>query len=487
MTIMPQWLTKRAMMTPDREAVVLSDDTRYTFKELDQHAGQYAYQLKQQGIKQDDHVAVLSKNSYEMFVMIHALQKIGAVMFLLNTRLSVNEFLFQLKDGEVTHLLFQEGFRSVVDELTVEVDLHSVSFEQFSFEGKVDEGIAEFDLDHVTTVLYTSGTTGLPKGVQLTYGNHWWNANGSVLNLGLNADDRWLLCVPLFHVSGLSILFRSVIYGIPAHLHERFDVENVHEDIMNRGVTTMSAVSVMLEELVERLGNESYPETFRCMLLGGGPASKSLLESSKEKSIPVFQTYGMTETASQFCTLDEENALRKLGSAGKPLFPGQLKIMNDAEECRIGEVGEILMKGPSVTKGYWNRPDANKETIHDCWLKTGDLGYLDEEGFLYVVDRRKDLIISGGENVYPAEIESVLKSHPSVKDAGVVGKKHERWGQVPVAFVVIREEETFSSEALKDHCEKNLAKYKVPKEFHEIDELPRNASRKLMRNRLSEK
>ena len=329
MTIMPQWLTKRAAMTPEREAVVLSDNTRYTFKELHEHAGQYAFQLKQQGIQAGDHVAVLSKNSYEMFVMIHALQQVGAVLFLLNVRLTENELIFQVKDGQVKHLIHQDSFQEVAENIQQEIDLQITSLEQFSFNGEIEAGLSEVNLDDTVTVLYTSGTTGLPKGVQLTYGNHWWNASGSVLNLGLNANDRWLLCVPLFHVSGLSILFRSVIYGIPVHLHERFDVEQVHQDIMTRDVTTMSAVSVMLEELVERLGDESYPETFRCMLLGGGPASKSLLETSKAKGIPVFQTYGMTETASQFCTLDEENALKKLGSAGKPLFPGQLKIVQD--------------------------------------------------------------------------------------------------------------------------------------------------------------
>ncbi len=479
----PNWLDKRAYLTPNKEAIVLNQNESYTFYELQQHAKSFATFLKHQGVKQGDHIGLLSTNCYEMVVTIHALHYIGAVTFLLNVRLKEDELLFQLKDGNIQTVIHHPNLTEKVNGLKKQHELKAIHFNELPRKGIKDvELIDEMNLDDVSHIIYTSGTTGNPKGVQLTYGNHWWSATASALNLGLHETDRWLLSLPLFHVGGLSILYRSVIYGMPIHLHEQYDLEAVYTDIMKNGVTIVSVVTVMLEELVNRLQDDHFPDTLRCMLLGGGPASKSLLEKCRDKRIPVYQSYGMTETASQFCTLDGDNMLTKIGSAGKPLFPGQLKIVKNDRECSIREVGEIVVKGPSVTKGYWNRKDANESSFIEEWFKTGDLGYFDEDGYLYVVDRRKDLIISGGENVYPAEIESVLKGIVGIKDAGVVGVDDDKWGQVPVAFIV--PSEPLEKETIIEECQKALANYKVPKQIMFVDELPRNASKKLMRHKL---
>ncbi|TFB13792.1 o-succinylbenzoate--CoA ligase [Filobacillus milosensis] len=484
MTITPNWLDQRAFLTPDKEAIVLADGQSYTFKELQHDAKLYATHLKNQGFKQGDHIALLSSNCYEFAVVIHALHYIGAVAFLLNTRLTVNELAFQIEDGEVTGLIHHENYKEVADKLEQNQHIQLVSMNQTSSEVSYDLN-QEFDLDQTSHILYTSGTTGNPKGVQLTYGNHYWSATASALNLGLHKDDRWLLNLPMFHVGGLSILYRSVIYGMPVHLHEKFHVEAVHRDIMERSVTIVSVVTVMLEQLMERLGKQQYPDTFRCMLLGGGPAPQTLVKKCQTKHVPVYQSYGMTETASQFSTLDKESMMSKIGSSGKVLFPGQLKIVENGKECGPNDVGEIIVTGPSVTKGYWKRPEANKEKFQNAWLKTGDMGYLDQDGFLYVVDRRKDLIISGGENIYPAEIESILSGLDGIKEVGVVGKEDVKWGQVPVAFIV-RKNTTLSKEEISDYAEANLAKYKVPKDIYFIEQLPRNASKKLQRHKLLE-
>ena len=235
--------------------------------------------------------------------------------------------------------------------------------------------------------------------------------------------------------------------------------------------------------MIEELKEEKLPDYFRCMLLGGGPASLSLLEECVAKNIPVYQTYGMTETSSQIVTLSPEDSIRKLGSAGKSLFPSQLKIMTeDKREAVACEAGEIMVKGPNVTSGYLNREEASRKDIQDGWLHTGDIGYLDEEGFLFVLDRRSDLIISGGENIYPAEIEGVLTSHPAVMDAGVIGREDDKWGEVPAAFIVQRASVT--SDDLLQFCKEKLAKYKIPKYFYFIDEIPRNASKKILRREL---
>src|SRR5690606_250483 len=214
-----------------------------------------------------------------------------------------------------------------------------------------------------------------------------------------------------------STSIKSLIYGMPIYLLEKFDVKKVHAALMNKEITIISVVTIMVQQLLTELGENRYPETLRCMLLGGGPAPKPMLEMAKEKGIPVYQSYGMTETASQIVTLSPQHALDKIGSAGKPLFPAQLKIENPDDES----VGEIVVKGPMVTHGYYENEKANQLAFHNGWLKTGDMGYVDEDGFLYVVDRRKDLIISGGENIYPSEIESVLTGMKEIKEVGVTG------------------------------------------------------------------
>jgi O-succinylbenzoic acid--CoA ligase len=275
---------------------------------------------------------------------------------------------------------------------------------------------------------------------------------------------------------------KSVIYGMTVLIHD-FDPKQINRAIQEEKVTVISVVTTMLQQMVKELekSGESYPASLRCVLLGGGPAPKPLLETSKSLSIPVYQTYGMTETASQIITLSPEYSLSKLGSAGKPLFHSQVKIIQNEKEQPVMEPGEIVVKGPTVTEGYYNRIEATTSSIKKGWLSTGDIGYLDEDGFLYVLDRRKDLIISGGENIYPAEIESVLLSHPSLDDAGVIGKFDEKWGQVPVAFVV---GQSLTSEEVREYCMEKLARYKVPTEVYFVSELPRNATNKLQRHKL---
>jgi o-succinylbenzoate---CoA ligase len=212
-----------------------------------------------------------------------------------------------------------------------------------------------------------------------------------------------------------------------------------------------------------------------------------LLEKCKDKQIPVYQTYGMTETSSQIVTLSPEYSFSKLGSAGKTLFPSQLIIINsNGMQAKPGIAGEIVVKGPNVTRGYLNREDETLKKISEGWLSTGDIGYLDEEGFLYVLDRRSDLIISGGENIYPAEIEGVLASHPDISDAGVIGMKDEVWGEVPAAFVVSKTQSPLTEDEIVHFCLQKLAKYKVPKKIYFIKEIPRNASKKILRRKLRE-
>ncbi len=249
-------------------------------------------------------------------------------------------------------------------------------------------------------------------------------------------------------------------------------------------MTIASVVSTMLQRLLEVRGKHPYPRRFRCFLLGGGPAPRPLLEACARLGAPVVHTYGLTEAASQVATLPPEDALRKLGSAGKPLLPTELRIERDGRALPQGGVGEIVVRGPTVMPGYVSQPAATAEALRGGWLHTGDLGYLDEEGYLYVVDRRDDLIVSGGENVSPAEVEAALLAHPAVEDAGVYAEPHPAWGQAVTAAVQLRPGARLDMEELQAFCRKRLAGYKVPTRIRFLDALPRNAAGKLQRARL---
>lgn len=481
----PNWLNKRASLTPDRIAL-RTEDKAWTFAELDQHARKTAQRFAQFGVKKDDHVTLLVANSMHTVEIIHALEYLGAVMVLLNTRLTPSELDWQLQNANTSCLIYDQVYEETVGLIMLQKPaLCTVLTDQlFELPGIEVPLKYEFDLDQVHTIIYTSGTTGHPKGVMLTYGNHWWSAVGSSLNLGLHMNDCWLLCVPMFHVSGLSILMRNVIYGITVEIHQDFNPVKVNNEIRHHQVTMISVVSVMLTQMLLDLGPSSYPDTLRCVLLGGGSVPQSLLEQSEQYNIPLFQTYGMTETSSQIATLGPDYIRLKPGSAGKALFPAELKIMEDGKEQKPGEAGEIIVKGPNVTKGYYGNKEETEKVMNEGWLYTGDLGYFDEDGFLYVLDRRNDLIISGGENIYPAEVESVILKHPSVEDVGVTGREDQKWGKVPIAFVKLKDGEKVKEEELFDFFHQRLAGYKVPVAIYFVEELPRNASNKLLRRKL---
>jgi O-succinylbenzoic acid--CoA ligase len=487
---LPEWLHWRAQVTPERLALV-AGERRLSFAELAAEADRMARQLAALGLRPGDRLATLLPNGLAAAMVPHAVSRLGLVLVPLNVRLIPDELAWQLEDSAAGWLLAApetvELARRAVERAT---GCRLVVTEGLEPNVPTLTALPEtavplrraLDLGQVHTLVYTSGTTGRPKGALLTYGNHWWSALGSALNLGALAGDCWLACLPLFHVGGLAILFRSVVSGFTVLVHERFDPVTVNQAIDEEGVTLLSVVSTMLRRMLEARDRRPYPATLRCVLLGGGPAPRPLLEASARLGLPVAQTYGLTEAASQVATLAPEDALRKLGSAGKPLFPNRVRIVTaGGEEAQAGEVGEIQVRGPVVTPGYWNRPEATAAALSEGWLRTGDLGYLDADGYLYVLDRREDVILSGGENVYPAEVEAALLAHPAVAEAVVVGVADLEWGQRVVAVVRLAPGVAASATELRAWCRERLAGYKVPKEIRFAAELPRNATGKLLR------
>ena len=456
MSELPDWLHSRALIMADRPALITSS-RQWTFAELDEEASRVARRLHSLGVRGGDRIATLLGNGSGAAILPHAALRLGATLAPLNTRLTRAEIEWQLEDLSPSIVIDSEAMLEGPVSSDVELRFNHPD-------------------DHALAIIYTSGTTGKPKGAMLTVGNFWWSAIGSALNLGVLPDDRWLACLPLFHVGGMSIITRSAIYGICAVVHESFDEHDVNHAIDHDGVSIISVVAVMLERMLAARGDAPFPSSLRCVLLGGGPASTSLLERAASLNIPVVQTYGLTETCSQLSTVSPLDAARKPGSAGKPLYPNEIRISSD---------DEIMVRGPVVMKGYYENPGATSNAIVDGWLHTGDAGRIDDDGFLYVLDRRDDLIVTGGENVYPAEVESVLASHPAIGEAAVIGLPDQSWGQRVVA--IVRSRQDVSAEDLVAFCESRLARYKIPREIRFSREaLPRTAAGKLRRAVLRE-
>ncbi|MFN8533697.1 MAG: o-succinylbenzoate--CoA ligase [Dehalococcoidia bacterium] len=480
-TLIPEWLGQRAALTPNRTALSF-EGKAWTFAELDRWAEGIAEGLRLRGVRPGDRVALLADNSAAFAAVVHAVPRTGSILLLLNSRLTATELAWQLTDCRASLVIGDERNQVAALRAADEARVRSASLDDL---GGREAGRAapprQIDLDAVHSIVYTSGTTGRPKGALLTFGNQTWSALGSLVNLGLQSDDCWLACLPLFHVGGLAILIRGAIYGIRTAILRQFEPAAVNAAIDRDRVSIVSAVAIMLQRMLDARDDRPFPATLRGVLLGGGPAPRDLLERATRIGVPVIQTYGLTETASQVTTLAPEDALVRLGSAGKPLFPTEVRIVDtNGQSLPPGAGGEIVVRGPTVSPGYFGSPARPAEE----WLHTGDIGILDRDGYLTVLDRRDDLIVTGGENVYPAEVEAALRTHPLVEDAGVAGVSDADWGQRVIAFVVPSPGATVDIGALVDFCRQRLAGYKAPREIRIVEDLPRNAAGKLLRSEL---
>jgi O-succinylbenzoic acid--CoA ligase len=414
----------------------VGDGRSLTYAELDGLATTTARRLAARGVAAGDRVAVTLPPGVDFAALLHALPRLGAVLVPVNTRLSASERRW-ITDGAV-----------LVDEPP---DGDEADFERHP----IDPGQAH-------SIIHTSGTTSQPKAVVLTYANHMASARANAANLGVRDDDRWLGVLPLFHVGGLQVLIRSAIYGTCAVIEPGFDVDRVR-GLLERGeVTLASFVATMIRRL--RDAGWTKAPALRAALIGGGPVPRDLLEWAAGHDLPLLQTYGMTETASQIATLPAAEAAAGLGSAGRPL---------EGVELRSTDEGELLVRGPMVSESALS---------DDGWLHTGDRGRVDEHGFLRVEGRIGDTIVTGGENVAAQEVEEALLSHPAVSDAGVVGAADPEWGQIVTAYVVVAD--GTSDGELLDHARERLAGYKLPKIVYRRAELPRNAAGKLLRRQL---
>jgi O-succinylbenzoic acid--CoA ligase len=487
----PDSLARRARTHRDHPAVEAPSGT-LSYGELESRVASAARALSEAGAEASAPVAVLCGNDLPLCVLAHAVPRAGAVLLPLNARLTAAELGWQLADAGARLLIADEGLRSLAAAAAAEAGAQAAHWPRLLAAEELTSGAAELpaaqpgtsepliDLDTVHSAIYTSGTSGRPKAALLTHGNLLASAVGSAFQIGVRAEDRWLAPLPLFHVGGLSILVRSAVAGTTAVVHERFDEAAVSRALREEGVTVASLVPAMLRRLLDH--DEAlppYPSSVRAVLIGGASAAPELLARADERGLRVAPTYGLTEAASQVTTLVPGQARRHPGSSGQPLLGVSIAIEVEGRAAAPDEVGEILVAGPTVSPGYLNR---SPEERPGGWLRTGDLGALDAEGRLTVADRRDDLVVSGGENVYPAEVEAALGAHPAVLECAVVGLADERWGQAVAAAIVSASGALPAAAELESFLRERLAGYKLPRRFKLWDgPLPRTASGKLLR------
>lgn len=481
------WLLQRAASTPDAPALEFGDQA-WTFAELADRARRGAACLLANAGPGEAPIALLLPGGADFAAWFHAVALAGRAVLPLNMRLTAAELARQLVDARVSRLLGVDGDVRL-DDLARRVpglgvraapDLAALAAPSATLPGET------IDDDATLAVLFTSGTTGPAKGACLDWHAFRASAEASEDRLGPVVRERWLACMPLFHVGGLSILLRSTLFGGPVRVHARFESQAV-SDALDRGdVAGLSLVPTMLSRLLALRDGRAAPRGLHALLLGGAATPPGLLQRALAEGYPVCTTYGLTEACSQVAT----SAPPQAGATGvQPMLPlrgVEIRIVDGSRSLPAGQPGEILVRGPVVMRGYLHDVQATARALRGGWLHTGDMGYLDAGGGLHVLDRRDDLVVSGGENVYPAEVEAVLLEHPGVAEAGVAGVPDPDLGARVVAWVVTGPGASLDATMLEGFCRARLAGYKVPRRFNFVAALPRTAVGKLQRLRLPE-
>ena len=502
MTAVPyyDWASHHAGRRPNKLAIHdLQTGRKFTYRDLDARSDKLASALSKLGIAKGDRVALLAPNCAEYFELQFACGRLGAIMLPLNWRLTVPELEYILGDSTPRLMVHDRSFAPQANELAklckighlLEIDHErpDSSYERAMAAALAPPTPVVLTLDDIAMVMYTSGTTGHPKGAIITYGMTFWNA----VNLGIPAlispQTVQLVILPLFHTGGLNCYANPVLHAGGSILIMRtFDPGQALDYLGDPalGITHFFGVPAPYQFMMQHPKFQSTDlSRLRISGVGGAPCALAILEGWSARGVPLLQGWGMTETSPAGTMVDAEDAIRKVGSAGKAMMHTAIRIVDDAgRDVAAGGIGELLIKGPNITPGYWNKPEATAKAFTNGWLHTGDAARMDDEGFVYIVDRWKDMYISGGENVYPAEVENVLFQVPQVADAAIIGVPNERWGEVGMAIVVRKAGQTLEEGDIIRHCLGKLAKFKVPQSVVFTDTLPRNATGKVLKREL---
>jgi acyl-CoA synthetase (AMP-forming)/AMP-acid ligase II len=498
-------LTRRAFLSPGVEAVVepAMAGRRIDFRELNARCNRVAHALRASGVQPGDRVALLLMNGAEFMESFFAGAKIGAVNVPLNWRLVADELEFILKDCGATVLLYAQDFAPLVAELQrrgngtdlrcwVQLGGTTAPFAQdyAAWMGAMpaDEPALAGAEDDLLFIMYTSGTTGLPKGVMHSHRTVLWSAMNVTATADFHYKDRYLTALPLFHVGALMPSLCCVYVGVTQVILKAFDPKLAWELIRDERISTTLLVPTMLQFMQATYDKAVHDaSTLRWVLCGAAPVPVTLIKAYEAIGVEVHQLYGLTESCGPGCLIMGEDALQRAGSTGRAYFFTDVRVVDpDGRDCASDEPGEIVLRGPHNMVGYWNRPDATAQTLRDGWLHTGDIGTMDAEGFVTIRDRMKDMLISGGENIYPAEVENMLLGHPALADAAVIGLPSPRWGEVPLAVVVAKKGAALTADELLAWCKGKLATFKLPKAAVVVAEIPRNPSGKILKRVLRE-
>jgi len=495
------WLAKQADLRPDKTALIdTATGRRFTYPQFHDRAGRLAeFVHREWRLAPGERMALLAPNSSDYFEILWGCAKAEVILVCLNWRLALPELEFIMRDATPSALIYDPAYAQAARALAERLGIDRL----MALEAEPPPGVIAYEaalaaasgqavvmrprgLEETWHILYTAGTTGKPKGVRQTFGMVFYNAVNIGLAIGLTDEDVTLNLLPCFHTGGLNMYTNPTFHvGGTAIVQKAFDPAETLR-LLSEEATAIFGVSAVYLFLSQHPDFERT--TFRKMrswAAGGAPIPTSLLERYLDRGIEIQFGFGMTETGPTVFLIEKGAGRGKLGSVGKPQLYVDVRIVDrQGHDLPPGERGELLIKGPGVTPGYWQRPDITAASIEDGWLHSGDVAVCDADGYYTIVDRWKDMFISGGENVYPAEVENVIYQLPAVAEAAVVGVPDERWGEVGRAFVVLRPGETLDAAAIMTHCSRQIARYKVPKSVVFIDKLPRNAAGKVVKDEL---
>ncbi len=493
------FLQKRARLDPGKTGLIF-EGRKISYQQWSQRANRAAHAFVGLGILPGDRIGLLLENSPEFLECFFALTHIGAIVVPLNWRLTPSEISHITRDSGIRALVYCTEFQETVAGLDTDIpsDKHiavggksssgGYNYEDLLRTQAETEPLTDVTAQDPAVIIYTSGTTGMPKGAVLSHDNLFYGALTISFSLDWRTNDRNLVAMPLFHIGGLIVSLIAVYFGATTVLMKSFDPNIFLGDVENHQITSFVAVETMLHQMAK---TELFPavdlSSLRWVL--SGPVPIALQEAWNERGIVIQQVYGLTETTGGAAVLAAEHTLDKMGSTGLPMFHTDIRIVgDDGRDAEPGRVGEILVRGPHVMQTYWNNPVATAETVKDGWLSTGDLGRLDEEGFLYVVGRKKDMIRSGGENIYAPEIEMVLTEMPQINEVAVIGAPDSTWGELVCAVVRLHAGKKLVLSDIVVHCGGRLGKYKIPQRLIVTDEpFPRGPTGRVQKQDLMEK
>ena len=496
------WSAYHANVRPNKIAIRdLSINKELTYSELEIRSNKLAEWLQKNGVGKGDRVAILSHNCAEFFELEFACAKIGAIELPLNWRLTKPELEYILNDSTPTVLIYDSAFLDISLELQKDCQIKgSLQIDNedplSQYESALRESNGNYEEvptthDDLIMIMYTSGTTGHPKGAMINHRMQLYNCINLASPAFVSAETVQLVVLPLFHTGGMNCYANPVLHaGGELILIREFD-PGLALSILGNSEYKVSHFFAVPAPYQFMMNHPDFDKTDLSFLkiagIGGAPCAEAILKTWSGRGVSMIQGWGMTETSPGGIGLDAADAERKLGSAGKPLMHTEVKVVDDdGNELPWGQVGELYIRGPNITPGYWNKPEATEDSFDGDWLKTGDAARFDDEGFVYIVDRWKDMYISGGENVYPAEVENVIYQLPQIAEAAVIGVPDERWGETGKVFISLKEGQSIEEKDIIEHCLKNLAKFKVPQSVEFIELLPRNATGKVLKRELRE-